>query len=394
MKKILFVDKSFAIGGIQTSMINMINTLANRYEIYLFLYNPKGVLENRLNPNVKVIKPNWCIQACGMSFYECMKKGNLKQKIFRFFMTIWAKIFNNEVPLKIALKMQKNLGYFDIAIAYHHETKKNSLTSGFNRFLLECVTANQKISWIHNDSVKNPLSENFNAKYYKKMDKIVCVSEAVRQSFLQQHNNIDKNKVFVCYNFLDFEQIDKKSNEKPKIEFEKHKLVCFSACRLEKVKGIPRAIKALSDIMLKNDIVWYIAGDGTEKKEIEQTIEKYNLKNNVILIGRQENPYCYIKQADILILCSYYEAAPMLYTEAKYFKKPVFTTDISSSREILDNGKYGIICENNEQGITDAFNNIILNENILNNINNNLDLIEFNKDIFIEQFLNIINSKC
>lgn len=387
MKKILFVNKSFAIGGIQSSMINMANTLSKNYEVYLFVYYPYGPLKNRLNSNISIIKSNWMFNSMGMSFKECLKKGSLKQVFFRVFATVWAKIFNNKFPINIAIKHQGNLGSFDYAIAYHHEFEKKKITSGFNRVLLKIVNAKQKVSWIHNDSVANPVDEDFNDYYYSKMDKIVCVSNSVKESFITQHPNINKKNIKVCYNFLDFVNIDKMACEEPKSNIPRNKdFIFFSACRLVEEKGFPRAIKAFSQIFLKNNIIWYIAGDGNEREKIEKEISKYNLEKKVILLGKLENPYSYMKYADVLLLCSYYEAAPMLYSEAKYFKKPVFTTHISSSNEMLENGKYGIICNNNETDMTASFSQFVSNKSEYDLIKKNLNSVTYNENTMIQEF--------
>lgn len=390
MKKILFVDKSFAVGGIQTSMINMMNSLVDEYDVSLFVYNPEGPLKNRLSPKIKVIDPSWRVQTLGMSFSECLKHGTLRQKMFRITMTVWAKIFDNRFPLIIAFSHQPNLKEYDYAIAFHHEAEKKAMTSGFIRFIKKCVIANTYVSWVHNDANNNPIDENFNDKYYRQVDKIVCVSESVKNSFIQNHSKIPEEKVKVCHNFLDFLNINSMAEEKPTIHFDKTKFSCFSACRLERVKGFPRAIEAIAETLKKYDIQWYIAGSGSERGLIEEAITKYGLEKNIHLLGTVSNPYPLIKQADLLILSSYFEAAPMLYSEAKFFKKPVFTTEISSSKEMLDNGAYGIICENSINGIRIAFANIFKDDSILAKINMNLKQVDYNKDSFLESFEHIL----
>lgn len=390
MKSILFVDKSFAVGGIQTSMINMINTLSEKYEISLFVYNPEGPLKERLSKNVKLIKPSWRVNTLGMSFKDCLKNGSIKQKLFRIIMTAWAKVLDNRIPLKCAFKYQPVLKSYDYAIAYHHETERTSLTSGFARFIKQCVVADKYISWIHNDANNNPIDESFNDKYYCELDEIVCVSEAVKNSFLDKHNSIPEERVKVCHNFLDFNSIDNMAENEPQIKFDKNKFCCFSACRLETVKGFPRAIKAMADTIMKYDVQWYIAGSGSEKETIEKTILECGLENNIYLLGMVSNPYPLIMQADLLVLCSYFEAAPMLYSEAKYFRKPVFTTETSSSSEMLDGGKYGLICENSSDGIEKGFRLLFENKNILECINENLKKSNYRKEGLIEIFESIV----
>lgn len=362
MKKLLIIDKSFDVGGIQTSLINLCLCLKDYYEIDLLMYYPEGELKGLLPEEVKIIEPSWRLETLGMSFSKCMKQGTFRQKYFRIFSTIWTKVFDNRLPIHLVTKHQKKLGEYDVAIAYHHEAEKKSLTSGFIRIMAECVEAKKKISWIHNDTGTYEIDEQFNDNYYNLVDEIVAVSKSVKINFVNKHPKY-KDKVSYCYNFLDYNGILEKSKETQKIPFPEGKFICFSACRLTPIKGIVRAITTLAPVFKGHqDILWFIAGDGSEKETIKEEIRKQNLEKSIILIGSQTNPYCYMKNADLIMLLSYHEAAPMLYSEAQFLGVPIFTTEISSSREMLEQVDNAYICENNEEGILETFLNIIKNQ--------------------------------
>lgn len=362
-KKILVVDKSFAVGGIQTSLMNMLSIIKEDYDVTLFMYNPQGPIKERLPEGINLLQPSWMIEACGMSFMGCMKKGSFKQKTFRMFATIWTKLFDNGLPLKLAIKNQPYLGDFDIAIAYHHEVEKKSLTSGFIRLVNEKCSAGLKISWIHNDSKGNDLDEEYNDKYYQLADRIVTVSDSVKEGFIYKHPAL-KQKVVSFYNFLNYRKIVNLSEEEFDYNEKENTLICFSACRLEEIKGIPRAIHAISSTMHSNDIKWYIAGDGNKRKEIELAIEEENLEDKIILLGNQTNPYKFMKKADLVLLVSYHEAAPMVYMEAEFLGIPVFSTELASSREMLNEAN-SFICENSEEGIKSGFEKVVLNAEVI-----------------------------
>ena len=127
MKKILIVNKSFDLGGIQSSMINMANELSQTCKVDLFIYNPAGVMKERLNEKVTVLNPSWRFRAVGMSLREAIKSKDARIILFRLFATVWTKIFNNSFPIQCAIKHQPKLLGYDLAIAYHHEQKKKSV---------------------------------------------------------------------------------------------------------------------------------------------------------------------------------------------------------------------------------------------------------------------------
>lgn len=365
MKKMLIVNKSFAVGGIESAMINMISNLHNDYDIDVCVYYAEGPLKDRVPGYINVIKANPYLEAIGMSFFNCMKNGTIKQKIFRIWGTIWTKIISNKVPIEFALKYQKMLTGYDVAIAYHHETDKHTINSGFTRFIDKCVIARKKVAWIHYDATQVHFDENYNESFYTKMDEIVFVSNSVRERFVSFHESLN-DKTRVCYNFLDYEKIYRLCEEKMKVNYSPHNVNFFSACRLTPEKGIPRAIRAISPLLQKNkDVVWYIAGDGIEKTEIEIAINEEGLNNQIILLGNVDNPYSYMKNADALLVTSYHEAAPMVYLEAIALDTFIFTTEISSASEMLSGIENVVICENSEKGIHDSMEKLLENKKVL-----------------------------
>ena len=365
MKKILIVNKSFGLGGIQSSMVNMANELSNYYEVELFVYNPIGVMKERLNDKVKVLEPSWRFRSLEMSLGDAFRSRSLKIIIFKLFASAWTKLINNKYPISIAIKSQTKLAGYDLAIAYHQEQRKKSVVSGFARVVDKCVDAKVKVAWLHFDSNTVDIDRTYNNKFYAKLDKLVCVSKSLRDSFAKNNPELG-DKVDYCYNFMLYGQIKEKSNEVQAIEYPKGHFVCFSACRLSEEKGLVRAIEAIADVLHKHsDVNWYIAGDGPERYAIEQAIEKNDLKNQIVLIGNQRNPYPYFKNADLVLNVSYHEAAPMVFFESKCLGVPVLATETSSARELLNDGVDSFVCDNSIDGIRNTFENLMENRSLI-----------------------------
>lgn len=362
MKKILIVNKSFELGGIQTSMINMANALSRYYEVHLFIYNPTGVLKERLNSDVKVLESSWMFNCLGMSLNGALRTKSIKMIAFRLFVSVWSKLFNNKLPLSIAIKRQTKMVGYDLAIAYHQEQQKKSVVSGFVRVVDGCVEANKKVAWLHFDSNTIDLDSGYNNQFYQKMDKVICVSKSLMQNFAKNYPQF-VDKMDFCYNFMLYDTIKEKSLEKQKKEYPADKFICFSACRLTEEKALERGISAMSSILKEHgEVVWYIAGDGAERGNVEKAICKYGLEKQIVLIGHQSNPYPYIKNADLVLNVSYHEAAPMIFLESKLLGTPVFATRTSSAAELLNDKEDSFICENSEAGIREYFDWIIKNK--------------------------------
>ncbi len=362
MEKILFVNKSFELGGIQSSMVNMANALAKTYEVDLLIYNPEGLMKERLCPEVKVLEPSWRLRCLGMSIKDAIKTKSLKMIAFRLFATVWAKLFSNELPVDMAIKHQRKLSGYDLAIAYHQEQRKKSVISGFVRVVDRCVEAKKKAAWLHFDSNTIDLDSQFNNPFYQKMDYVVCVSRSLMENFAKAYPALG-DKMDYCYNFMLYDQMKEKSLQEQSVAYPADKFVCFSACRLTEEKALVRAISALAETLKAHrEIVWYIAGDGPERANIEAAIQENALHEQVVLIGNQSNPYPYVRNADLVMNVSYHEAAPMIFFESKALGTPVFATCTSSARELLNDGTEDFICENSEEGICKLFSYLAQNK--------------------------------
>lgn len=371
-KKILLINTFFKVGGIQSSLINMANELCGDYQVDLLLYYPEGPLKDRLDSRVRIIQPSWVLKALGMSVGEAVRSGNLLIILFKIFGSLWARFFDNRLPVWIASRLQPKLKGYDLAVAFRQEAPKKVISSGFVRILDRCVEAKSKIAWIHYDALKINNDNDFNKKYYEKADKIVGVSQSVAESFLTLNPDFS-GKMDFCCNFLDYKKLFANSEAEQAVKYPKDKLICFSACRLSVEKGIERGINALASVLKKHDdVLWYIAGDGPERENIETAIKSNGLEGRIILLGSQSNPYPYMKNADLLLSLSFHEAAPMVYKEAKALCVPVFTTRTSSSDEMLKDGIEDFICENSEEGIRNRFSEIVNDREIILNAKNAL----------------------
>lgn len=359
MKKILIINKSFETGGIQSSLVNMVNELQKEYQVDLFIYYPEGPMKERISPNVRILSPSWRFQALGMPLKKVFTSGNIRMILFRVFSAVWGKIINNKFPIACAIRSQKRLAGYDMAIAFHQEQRKHTTVSGFARVAAECVSADVKIAWLHYDNNKLDLDSAYNNPFYEKMDGVVCVSRSLAESFEKKFPSF-KGKTDYCYNFLDYDSLLRKSQEPQSVPYPEGKTVCFSACRLTREKALVRAVKCLAPVFREHpELVWFIAGDGVERNNIEKAVAEEKMGEQIVLIGQQNNPYTFMKNADLVMNLSYHEAAPMVFAEAKALSTPVFATKTSSADELLRNGVDAVLCENCEDAIQSSFREII-----------------------------------
>lgn len=353
--KILIVNNNMAIGGIQKSLVNLINEISKKHDVSLLLFNPSGALMKDINENVKILKGNCFTTILGMSQKEAKENG-IFTFLWRSFWVILSKIFGSGFSYKLLSGFQKINEEFDAAISYMQNSANKTFYGGCNEFVLGSVNAQRKISFVHCDMKNYEGNNPYNISLYKRFDAVACVSHSCKKIFDEVAEGINSYCVHNMYDFSSFEKLSKESE----ITLKEGKNI-FTSARISEEKGILRMIPIFEKI--KKDggkFTWYIAGDGPLREKAEEMKSSAGLENEIIFLGLLKNPYPYFKHSDMVLVPSYNEAAPMVYGEALYFKTPVFTTDTTSAHEIIGN-ENGWVCENNDEAIYENLKNIILN---------------------------------
>lgn len=196
---------------------------------------------------------------------------------------------------------------------------------------------------------------------YKKADKIIAQTEEMRDELVQQMK-IDSEKINVMHNPIDEEYI-KKCVENSLNPFPNNgKKHFLAAGRFAYQKGFDLLIEAFDIVCRKrNDIDLYIIGvnDGNSKKEYERVwsiVKDRHLDSLVHSIGFQNNPYCFVENADVFVLSSRWEGMPNVLLEAMYLGTPVASFKcIPIIERIVEDGVMGCLAEaDNPKSLADA----------------------------------------
>ncbi|MFZ7257098.1 glycosyltransferase, partial [Avibacterium avium] len=94
----------------------------------------------------------------------------------------------------------------------------------------------------------------------------------------------------------------------------------------------------------------YIIGDGSSKLLLQNKINELELENDCLLLGIRDNPYPFMKAAKLFIHTSLFEGLPTVLIESMTCGTPVVAMDCPTGpKEILDNGKYGVLVPLHDQ---------------------------------------------
>ena len=362
MKRILIVNNNMHIGGIQKSLVNLLNELcasrADEYKIDLLLWKNAGELSTDIPGEITIIEGNFFTQILGMSHSEARQSGILTL-LHRSFWAVITRLLQTRVSFCALSHMQRLRSEYDCAISFMQNGAPNVFYGGCAEFVLN-TAAKEKICFIHCDFQSYGGNCAYNRKTLERFDKIAAVSDSVAKRLVAAVPSI-ANKVRTVHNCTNFGAIQKMSDEYAP-EYANGRVNLFTAARLHTEKGILRMLPILKRIKESGAaFVWRIGGDGPDRTEIEEKIAVWGLQNEIILLGSLPNPYPYFKHSDAVLVPSYNEAAPMVFDEARAFGTPIFTTETASAKEMVSDTHSGIVCENTDEKIESELLRFILN---------------------------------
>lgn len=344
MKRILFVIYSLRGGGAEKVLVNTVNYL-----------NRSGVYDISVRTLVHDETHAKCLN----------KKIHYTSVIYtknRKITKIISGVFQYIIPQKLVYQLFFK-GNYDIEIGFMEAFPTKLLASSTNRNA-------KKYVWVHTDLMKNTEQDRLfrslkhNIKCYQAFDKIFCVSEGVKRAFLKKYGKFEN--VSVLYNILDDKEIRKKASNYKKLLYREKGLRFVTVGGLEEQKGADRIPDIAKRLKEKGVLFqWNVIGTGSMKSIIEEKIQKYELGKEVVLGGFQDNPYPYIKQADLYISPSRIEGFSSVVAEALILGVPVITTDCPGMKEQLMENRYGIIVKNNVNALAEGIIQLSLEHSLL-----------------------------
>lgn len=343
------------IGGVQKALLNLLQILGEDYDITLLLFYCGGELLAELPEGIKVISAAKSFQYWGMTKSDV---ATFTDRLLRAFWAGVTRMFGRSFSMWVASMLQKRIRGFDVAISFLHSGPLHMFYGGCNEFVLNCVDAPKKFTFLHCDYGEFKAVSKYNEGIYRRFDGIAACSDGCKKTFLNIFPQFSEKTVIVP-NFQNYEAIHKMSQAQP-VSLKSDCLNVLTVARFGREKGILRALCAVADLGQQlSGIRYYIIGDGLEYTEAKKSILKLGLTDTVFLLGAMDNPYGYMKAADVLLIPSLSEAAPMVICEAAFLGTPVLTTATSSAIEMVQDTGFGWVCPNTQGGITQGIRRLL-----------------------------------
>lgn len=322
MIKILFLIEHLKMGGAENVLCHLVNSL-----------DPA-----KFDITVQTIWPNDSVQRFreGIRYRACYPVRNR-----------WTELqmrAETAAGLTYPLRIRDD---YDIECAFLEYAPTKVLAASTNHRA-------KKLAWVHCDLKKGSgnIEEQVRkcAPWYQKYEKVICVSEDVRKSYVELYGN--QPEAMVLHNVVNDEAIRERAKHSLPEGITPRRKTVVSVGRLEAQKnyaGLLRVHKRLMDAGFAYDL--WILGKGAERPQLEELIRLNHLQDSLKLFGYVENPYPFLREADFLVCSSLYEGFSTFVTEAMILGKTVVTTDCTGMKELLGDSEYGLIVPNDEDSL-------------------------------------------
>lgn len=347
MKKVVFFSVNMHIGGMEKALVDLLNELAKRgYAVTLVLEQKEGELLAELDKKIYIEE------------YRVQKNGNpLIRKCRNFIHRKYWEL--------------KNRNKYDFSCAY-------ATYSVIGTRLALAASANSSL-YVHSNYYDvyrgncEEIRRFFDTLFLGKFKNVIFVSNESRSKLQKVYGFLEK-KGTVINNLIDVSRIISLSEEKMDLVMDGSRNFLFVGRLEEESKRLSRLIESFAIAgRIDGSLRLYIIGDGKDHELCSNMIHKEHMENIVRMLGKKENPYPYIKNADCVLLTSDYEGYPVTYNECLILKTPLIAT-VPVSDGFVDIRDYARIVDKDADAIADA----ILNTDLTEYGKNDLDFDEIN----------------
>lgn len=366
-KQIFIAIHYLEIGGAEISLIGLLNAIDyTQYDVDLFVYSHRGEQMKLIPPQVNLLPEIPEYAYIEQPIADALKKGFFKLSFAR----LWAKIqyiqyqkknnpkdgsailsyiFGNVTPTLPPITDKQ----YDLAISF--------LTP--HNIVCDKVKANKKIAWIHTDYSYIDINVEKELPVWSSFDYIASISEAVTASFTSRFPSL-KSKIVEIENILSPSFVRSRAEEM-EIDFshEDNRVNLLSIGRYCEAKNFDNVPDILKKVREKGiNAYWHIIGFGGDENLIRTKIAESGMEEYVVLLGKQANPYPYLKAADIYVQPSRYEGKSVTVREAQMLCKPVIVTNYRTAPSQIKDGIDGVIVPLENEKCAEGISALIQNK--------------------------------
>lgn len=389
MKELLIVNNNMKVGGVQKSLCNLLWSLdPTEYHVTLLLFSKTGAYLDELPDTVDVMEETGPFRLFGKSQTEYKGMDAVK----RTCLALICRFFGRDTAVRLMRKRQPTVRGYDCAVSFLNNGPKDLLYGGTQDFVLYCTEADRKVLFLHSDYDRSGSHYPQNDRAVAQFDTIAACSEGCRRAFVAALPDLADRCVAVrnCHRYDEIRRLA----DADTVVYDRDAIHAVTVARMTPRKGVDRAIRALAVARKAgHPIVLHVVGDGPKRGSLQQLAEELAVTDAVIFHGELSNPYPYIKQADLMLLTSYHEAAPMVIEEARCLGVPILSTEIISTKEMVTEAQAGWVCDNDQAAIDETLCRVLADLDGLLAVKQRLLATPMDNREALEQFSAAVSAK-
>ncbi len=345
MKHILIVHFNMELGGAESSLLGLLDTIDySRYAVDLFLLDHSGELMPLINDHVNLLPEIPSYKALTQPISADMRNGNIQIALLRCYARARSALSSGALHLphnykqyfhKLCVPHLPNIpGEYDLAISFNDP----------HYIIGEKVTAKVKLAWFHTDASRIRFCDDIEKEMWGMSDYVVNVSENCKIAFDEAHPYLNESHSLVIENLLPRELIRRQAQQPQEDMPSGAGRVLLSVgrfCDAKNFDNVPDICRRLVEDGL--DVKWYLIGYGGDEALIRRKIDEAGMQERVVILGKKDNPYPYMRACDLYVQPSRYEGKAVTVREAQLLGKPVVITSYATSASQLEDGVDGVI---------------------------------------------------
>lgn len=397
----LFVNMHYMeLGGAERALLGLLNALdTSRVEVDLFINQHTGEFMPLIPEKIHLLPEKRGYNAIERPMKQILLEGQLgvlcgRLKAKRLHASYHASLTGDAERMDSSgfqyvadavqpfLPSLEYLGEYDLAISF--------ITP--HNIVLNKVKAKKKIAWIHTDYSTIHVNVEKELPVWGGYDHIMSISPDCTRSFLKTFPSL-KEKIIEIENILspDFVRAQADlldvTDEMPSTGIRLLSVGRYThAKNYDNVPDIARRIVEAGC----PDLRWYIIGFGSDEALIRQKIAETGMQDHVILLGKKENPYPYIKACDIYVQPSRYEGKSVTVREAQVLCRPVVVTDYPTAKSQISDGIDGVIVPIDNDACASGIVNVIKDKELQNTVSNYLATHDYGNEDEVEKIYRLL----
>jgi glycosyltransferase involved in cell wall biosynthesis len=384
------------LGGAEMSLIGLLQTLDySRVEVDLFLYAHVGALMRYIPSEVHLLPeiPEYAqlenpIREVILHGYWAPAWARLRAKWkYRRWERQAHPISNNAYYQFLAdevtptLPSLHRLGTYDLALNF----------IGLMNITLEKVSARRKVCWIHTDYTRMGVDVPRELPRWQQFDYIAGISEQASAAFLHVFPSL-REKILPMPNILSTAFVRKRAMEFDAAAEFQEGITLLSIgryCEAKNYDNVPDICRRI--VAVHPTVHWYIIGYGGDEALIRRKIAEAGMKDHVILLGKRENVYPYIRACQLYVQPSRYEGCSVTVREAQVLAKPVVITRYATAAGQVNDGIDGVIVPLENEACADGFCRVLADEALQQRITQYLEGHDYGNTQSVETLYRLLS---